>query len=71
MAKPTKPSPELASWIELNAALMDGDLQLAERLLKEEQANKKRKQFMLRIHSRINKLRAEAEREALRKGAAE
>lgn len=69
MAKPAKPSPELASWIELNAALMDGDLQLAERLLKEERANKKRKQFMLRIHSRINKLRAEAEREILRKGA--
>lgn len=69
MAKPTKPSPELASWIDLNAALMDGDLQLAERLLKEERANKKRKQFMLRIHSRINKLRAEAEREILRKGA--
>lgn len=65
MAKPTKPSPELASWIDLNDALMNGDLQLAERLLKEEQANKKRKQFMLRIHSRINKLRAKAERKAL------
>lgn len=60
-----KPSPELATWIDLNAALMGGDLALAERLLAEEKKGKQRKQFMLRIHSRINKLRAEAERAEL------
>lgn len=60
-----KPPPELATWIDLNAALMGGDLALAERLLAEEKKGKQRKQFMLRIHSRINKLRAEAERAEL------
>ena len=64
-----KSSLELATWIGLNEALMAGDLELAERLLKEEQKGKKRKQFMLRIHSRINKLRADAERAKLLKGA--
>ncbi len=70
MAKLYKPSPELSTWIQLNIALMGGDLQLAERLLKEEQLDRKRKQFMLRIHSRVNKLRAEAERQALRGASA-
>lgn len=60
--------PELATWIELNAALMAGDLALAERLLKAEKAGKKRKMFLLRIHSRINKLRADAERAKLLEG---
>ena len=54
MAKTQKQAPELASWVALNEALMEGDLLLAERLLKEEKAGKKRKQFMLRLHSRIN-----------------
>ena len=68
MSKTIKPAAELATWVDLNAALMGGNLQLAERLLKQEQAGKRRKQFMLRIHSRINKLRAGAERTALFKG---
>lgn len=69
MAKIQKQAPELASWVALNEALMEGDLSLAERLLKEEKAGKKRKQFMLRLHSRINKLRAEGERAELIAGA--
>ena len=69
MAKISKQSPELSNWVDLNEALMGGDLQLAERLLKEEKAGKKRKQFMLRLHSRINKLRAYSERAALIAGA--
>jgi superfamily I DNA and RNA helicase len=60
-------SPQLASWIALNEALMNGDLALAERLLKEESKGKKRKMFLLRIHSRINRLRATNERAALMK----
>lgn len=55
-------SSELSSWLVLNTALMGGDLALAERLLQEELSDRKRRQFLLRIHSRINKLRAEAER---------
>ncbi len=59
------PSPALATWIDLNAALMEGDLETAEKLLAEERKNKRRKQFMLRIHSRICKLRNEVERQQL------
>lgn len=68
--KPIK-TPELETWIDLNQALMSGDLTLAERLLDAEKKGRKRKQFMLRIHSRINKLRAEDEREKIRAGAAQ
>jgi hypothetical protein len=64
-----KTPPELATWIALNEALMGGDLALAERLLKEESKGKKRKMFLLRIHSRINKLRAADERATLMKKA--
>lgn len=57
--------PELKTWVGLNEALMGGDLALAERLLTAEKKGKARKQFLLRIHSRINKLRAEGERAEL------
>jgi hypothetical protein len=62
-------SPELATWVALNEALMGGDLALAERLLKEESKGKRRPTYMLRIHSRINLLRALKERAALLKKA--
>jgi hypothetical protein len=62
-----KTSPELATWIALNEALMGGDLALAERLLREEGKGKRRKMFLLRLHSRINRLRAANERAALMK----
>lgn len=62
--KDTSP-PELKTWVGLNEALMGGDLTLAEKLLTAEKKGKARKQFLLRIHSRINKLRADAERAAL------
>lgn len=60
-------SPELATWVALNQALMAGDIKLAERLLAEESKGKRRKMFLLRLHSRINKLRAMSERAALLK----
>lgn len=65
MAKKYEPSAPLVSWLALNEALMSGDLALAQGLLKEEKANKKRKQFLLRLHSRINKLRADEERSSI------
>ena len=65
MATNKKSSPQLATWIALNEAIMSGDIKLAERLLAEESAGKRRKQFMLRLHSRINKLRAQDERAAI------
>lgn len=55
----------LINWTELNKALMGGTLDLAEKLLEEEKKGSKRKRFLLRIHSRINKLRADKEREQL------
>jgi hypothetical protein len=66
MAKTKPQPPELDSWIGLNEALMGGDLKLAERLLAAEKVGKQRKQFLMRIHSRINKLRAEGERAELK-----
>ena len=64
---PKAPSPELATWVALNEALMAGDIKLAERLLAEESKGKRRKMFLLRLHSRINRLRAQSERVALMK----
>lgn len=58
-------SKSLDNWATLNAALMGGDLKLAESLLAAEKAGAKRKRFLLRIHSRINKLRADQERAQL------
>jgi hypothetical protein len=58
----------LSSWVDLNNFIRSCDQQAAEKLLAEELAGKKRKQFALRIHSRINKVRADKERiEILRK----
>jgi len=64
---PKAPSPQLATWVALNEALMAGDIKLAERLLAEESKGKRRKTFLLRLHSRINRLRAQSERAALMK----
>lgn len=57
--------PELESWDALNKAIMDMDEAQAQVLLKYELAGKKRSQFVKRIHSRINKVRAVRERKEL------
>lgn len=58
----------LGSWVDLNEFIRDCNQKDAEELLKAELSGKKRKQFALRIHSRINKVRADHERlEILRK----
>lgn len=62
MAKAKITNPALESWINLNEKLQDCDEKTAEGLLKEELDGRRRKQFMLRIHSRLNKLRADRER---------
>lgn len=56
-------NPILETWSSLNQYVMvtDDEKALAA-LLKVEQAGKARKQFILRIHSRINRLRAARER---------
>lgn len=55
----------LKTWEGLNAALQGCDEASAAKLLKEELAGRRRKQFMLRIHSRLNKARADRERTEL------
>lgn len=58
-------NPALQTWIALNDELRDADEDLCQRLLDEELAGRKRKQFIKRIHSRLNKVRADRERKEL------
>lgn len=52
----------LDTWIYLNAHLKAADQAECQRLLKEELKKRRRKQFLLRIHSRLNLVRAQTER---------
>jgi len=52
----------LGAWSELNKALKEADERTCMQLLKVEVKYKRRRQFMLRIHSRLNKARADRER---------
>jgi hypothetical protein len=55
----------LTEWEQLNLILMNSDKSSVEKLLNQELKNKKRKIFVLRIHSRLNRLRADEERKSL------
>lgn len=63
--------PELRTWNALNAAMQDADEELCEALLAEERKGRCRKRFLLRIHSRLNRMRAGAERLRLKNEAIE
>jgi hypothetical protein len=65
MAKKEITNPALETWIALNDALRDADEKLCQELLDEELAGRQRQQFIRRIHSRLNKARADKEREDL------
>lgn len=52
----------LRSWDSLNDFIREASEEGAQELLDYETNGKRRKQYMLRIHSRVNKLRAERER---------
>ena len=54
--------PALMSWVSLNEALREADLKRCMVLLSTEKNGRKRKQFLKRIHSRLNKVRADNER---------
>lgn len=58
----------LTTWTALNAFLMacEDEVQL-QTLLDREQLGKRRQEFVKRIHSRINKVRADRERRELLK----
>lgn len=55
----------LQSWLALNDFLRGANEAACEGLLKEELKGRKRKQFIKRIHSRLNKVRADRERAEL------
>jgi hypothetical protein len=63
--KKTIKDPALMSWVSLNEALRDADLKRCTVLLSTEKNGRKRKQFLKRIHSRLNKVRADVERAEL------
>lgn len=65
MLKKPVANPVLRTWPALNEALRLADEQLCQRLLKEELQGRKRKMFIKRIHSRLNKVRADRERAEL------
>lgn len=55
----------LKSWTALNDALRYADETLCKTLLDAEVRGRRRKQFMKRIHSRMNRVRAARERAEL------
>jgi hypothetical protein len=59
-------SAALKDWTALNAFLRGCSLDEAVRLLRLESAARRRTRFLLRIHSRMNRLRAAKERQAIR-----
>lgn len=65
MSKKPIDNPALKSWIALNDVLRDAGEELCQDLLDEELTGRKRKQFIKRIHSRLNKVRADRERKEL------
>ncbi len=52
----------LVSWVALNDKLRGANETECRNLLEEELNGRKRKQFIKRIHSRLNKVRADRER---------
>ena len=56
----------LVSWEALNSAMQWADEALCKSLLREEMKGRARPSFMSRIHSRLNKVRADRERAELK-----
>jgi len=64
MKKPIKHE-ALKTWVALNDAIRVANEELCHRLIKVELAGRRRAAFLKRIHSRLNKVRADREREEL------
>ncbi len=56
------PKSPLHNQFTMNAALRDADEAVCHAMLAAEKAGKNRRSFLLRIHSRLNKVRADRER---------
>lgn len=67
MAKKEIKNPVLKTWVALNEALRGADEEYCKKLMYEEMKGRQREQFIKRIHSRLNKARADREREELNK----
>jgi hypothetical protein len=57
----------LQSWSSLNGFVREANEEQCQIIIKEELATKRRRQFILRAHSRLNKVRADRERQELTK----
>ena len=57
----------LSTWTDLNTCLLTATQETCEDLLQRELLGRCRLNFLMRIHSRINKVRADAERAELRR----
>ena len=55
----------LDTWVSLNTAITTANEAACAKLMALEMQGRRRKMFLLRIHSRMNKLRAHRERKAL------
>jgi len=55
----------LDSWVELNLYLVDATEDDCKDLIEKEKSGKNRPTFLRRIHSRLNRVRAERERKEL------
>lgn len=64
MKKPVT-NPALRTWVALNNALLEANEAVCQALMKEEIKGRRRVAFMKRIHSRLNKVRADRERAEL------
>lgn len=56
------------NWRELNARLNESDLEGTKKLYDAERRGQDRLRFRVRIYCRLNKLRADHERELVKKG---
>ena len=56
----------LRTWLSLNHILVIADEELCKELLRAELSGRRRQLFVLRIHSRLNRVRAHREREELK-----
>ena len=66
---PTATAETLSTWNALNAAVMHASEAECLALLEAEKKGKARRMFLLRIHSRLNKIRADRERRELTQDA--
>ena len=61
--------PELRTWVALNKAVRDAGVETCQRLLAAELKGRRRKKFLQRIQSRLNRLNGYTAMDAIKKEA--